>query len=95
MSKTADYDSALAAIASGLHLVVLEKIENSASLHGTSVANHHVCLLVKSAVSYTSFQLINDLLLWLFQGDGSLSINAKGGDATLVSNLLDEVKAFL
>ena len=40
-------------------------------------------------------QLINDLLLWLFQGDGSLSINAKGGDATLVSNLLDEVKAFL
>ncbi|KAL5479765.1 hypothetical protein EMCRGX_G023338 [Ephydatia muelleri] len=77
LSKTADYDSALAAIASGLHLVVLEKIENSASLHGTSVANHHVCLLVKST------------------GDGSLSINAKGGDATLVSNLLDEVKAFL
>ena len=33
-------------------------------------------------------------ILWLFQGDGSLSINAKGGDATLVSNLLDEVKAF-
>ena len=54
LSKTADYDSALAAIASGLHLVVLEQIESSASLHGTSVANHHVCLLVKSAVSSPS-----------------------------------------
>ena len=31
--------------------MVLERIENSASLHGSSVANHHVCLLVKSCVS--------------------------------------------
>ena len=51
LSKTVDFGSALSAIAAGLHLGIVERIEESASLYGSSISNHHVCLLVKSLVS--------------------------------------------
>ena len=78
--------------------MVLEQFENSASLHGSSVANHHVCLLVKSSVSLLFIRwwyVYIGLLGPPVQGDGSLAVNAKCSDATLISNLLDEVKALL
>ena len=51
LSNTADFASALSAIAAGLHLGIVEHIEESASLYGSSISNHHICLLVKSLVS--------------------------------------------
>ena len=51
LSNTADFGSALSAIAAGLHLGIVEHIEESASLYGCSISNHHICLLVKSLVS--------------------------------------------
>jgi len=46
--NTADFGAALSAIVTALHLTVLENIDESASLYGCSIANQHVCLLVKS-----------------------------------------------
>ena len=51
LSNTADFGSALSAVAAGLHLGIVEHIEESASLYGCSISNHHICLLVKSLVS--------------------------------------------
>ena len=51
LSNTVDFGSALSAIAAGLHLGIVEHIEESASLYGCSISNHHICLLVKSLVS--------------------------------------------
>ena len=51
LSNTADFGSALSAIAAGLHMGIVEHIEESASLCGCSISNHHICLLVKSLVS--------------------------------------------
>jgi hypothetical protein len=51
LSNTGDFGSALSSIAAGLHLGIVEHIEESASLYGSSISNHHICLLVKSLVS--------------------------------------------
>ena len=51
LANTPDFDAALSGIAIALHLTVLEHIDNSASLYGCSIANQHVCFLVKSGVS--------------------------------------------
>ncbi len=50
-SQTADFSSALAAIVATLHLVVVEKIDQSASLYGSSITSHHICILIKAQVN--------------------------------------------
>ena len=64
LSNTADFGSALSAIAAGLHLGIVEHIEESASLYGCSISNHHICLLVKSLVSSSSVLVWELVLLW-------------------------------
>lgn len=59
LSNTADFASALSAIAAGLHLGIVEHIEESASLYGCSISNHHICLLVKSLVSGYIAHVVN------------------------------------
>jgi hypothetical protein len=51
LSSTRDFDSALSTIATGLHLDIVNQIEECASLYGYSASNHHICLLIKSLVS--------------------------------------------
>ena len=96
LAKMADFPSALVAIAGSLQLVVVEQIEESASLYGSSIGSHHVCLLVKAGVSpiSLSFFLFVYSLSPFFppQAGNTLSINAKGSNAQLVSSLLDEIK---
>ncbi len=43
--------SALFAIVQHLHLGIIEQLGDSASLYGSSIASHHVCILVKAIVS--------------------------------------------
>ena len=50
LTNTPDFGSALVVLSSALHMVVVEQIDNSASLYGCSIAQHHVCLLVKAQV---------------------------------------------
>ena len=57
MTKVAGFSEVLAVITSSLHLSVVENIENTASLYGCSISNHHICLLVKEAVGTTIFGL--------------------------------------
>jgi AP-3 complex subunit delta-1 len=51
VTKVAGFSEVLAVITSSLHLSVVENIENTASLYGCSISNHHICLLVKEAGS--------------------------------------------
>ncbi len=51
LTNTASFAQALQAISSTLHVGLVEQIEESASLYGCSISNHHVCLLVKGMVS--------------------------------------------
>ncbi len=51
LAKTGGFSVALATISAAFHMVVVEHIEDSASLYGCSIAQHHVCLLVKAQVS--------------------------------------------
>ena len=44
---------------------------------------------------YPSFFLFVFLFLSLSQGDGVLSVNAKGSESQLVSNILDEIKTLV
>jgi len=50
LSRVPDFPTALSAISTLLHMVVVEHIDNSASLYGCSIKQHHVCLLVKTQV---------------------------------------------
>ena len=50
MTKLAGFQEVLTAITGSLHLSVVEHVENTASLYGSSISNQHVCLLVKEAV---------------------------------------------
>ena len=50
MTKVPGFSEVLTAITSSLHLSIVENIENTASLYGCSISNHHICLLVKEAV---------------------------------------------
>lgn len=77
LANVRDFADALTLVSGSLHMVVVEKIEDSASLYGCSIAQHHVCLLVKA------------------QGGGVLSVNVKGSESQLVSNILDEIKALV
>ncbi|XP_062504625.1 AP-3 complex subunit delta-1-like isoform X2 [Corticium candelabrum] len=48
-TKTSKFGQTLCHICSLLHLSVVERVEESASLYGSSIQKHHICLLVKSA----------------------------------------------
>ena len=50
-TKTSSFGHCLSHICALLHLFVVERVEDSASLYGSSIQKHHVCVLVKSAVS--------------------------------------------
>lgn len=50
LTTVSDFAGALTMLSTALHMVVVEKIADSASLYGCSIAQHHVCLLVKAQV---------------------------------------------
>jgi AP-3 complex subunit delta-1 len=51
LSNVVDFSAALQTITQGLHLSIVEHIDNSASLYGCSITSQHICLLVKEAGS--------------------------------------------
>ena len=51
LTNTGDFLSALRVIVQTLHLRVIEQMGDSASLYGSSIASHHICILVKAVVS--------------------------------------------
>lgn len=97
LTNTADFGSALEVLSAALHMVVVEHIEDSASLYGCSIAQHHVCLLVKAQVcaDQTVSCVSNSVISLCVKDGGFLSVNAKGTESQLVSNLLDEIKALV
>ena len=50
LTNTPDLSSALNLIVLRLHLVMVEQIEDSASLYGCSISGHHICFLIKAQV---------------------------------------------
>ena len=74
---------------------VVEQLDDGASLHGLSVGNHHICVLLKMMVSLAKHVSDDVLLSLLLQDSNTVNISAKGTDDTLTSSLMDEMKLLL
>ena len=48
--RSTDFNNAVALISNGLHVSVIERVGTGASLYGVTMAQHHVCLLVKDSL---------------------------------------------
>ncbi|GAB5567491.1 AP-3 complex subunit delta-1 isoform X4 [Prionailurus iriomotensis] len=73
------FQNLLAKICFHHHFSVVERVDSCASMYSRSIQGHHVCLLVKK----------------VWNGEKSVSVDGKCSDATLLSNLLAEMKATL
>ena len=78
--------------------IAVEQADDGASLHGLSVGNHHICVLLKMLVSFVIETLMNNTewtIMLLLQDSNTVSISAKGSDDTLTGSLMDEMKSLL
>ena len=48
--RSTDFNNAVVLISNGLHVSVIERVGTGASLYGVTMAQHHVCLLVKDSL---------------------------------------------
>uniref|UniRef100_A0A8C6ZRH9 AP-3 complex subunit delta-1 n=1 Tax=Nothoprocta perdicaria TaxID=30464 RepID=A0A8C6ZRH9_NOTPE len=68
------------------HFSVVERVDSCASMYSRSIQGHHVCLLVKKV------RALSERSSW---GQNSVSVDGKCSDATLLGNLLAEMKETL
>ena len=48
--RAVDFNNAVTLISDGLHVSIIERVGTGASLYGVTMAQHHVCLLVKDSL---------------------------------------------
>ena len=48
--RAVDFNNAVTLISNGLHVSIIERVGTGASLYGVTMAQHHVCLLVKDSL---------------------------------------------
>jgi len=74
------FDGLLRKICASCNLSVVEKVDTNASLHASSLQRHPVCILVKLKAADGG------------EG-GELSINGKSTSASILNNVVEEIKA--